>query len=213
MKKILFCLIVLGAFYTNTMAQSQGSISLGGEFFMWFENPKTVNNNQTVDGPKTTQFTLLPSFEYYVMEDLSLGLGIGYDMTRKKGVSGNITTTDKWGVFYFQPYLRKYIKLGDHLNFFGEGNVSLGFGKHVYETSAGNITNSNKYSYSSYSIGLSPGVLYHLSDKVALESTFGFLGYQGSSEETGPDTKNKTNDFGLKLNTSTITFGIRFFIN
>jgi hypothetical protein len=208
----LFYLIVFGFFYSNAFAQSPGSISVGGEFNLWFTSPKTVNNNQTVDGTKTTQFTLLPSFEYFVNEQLSIGLGIGYNVTRNKNVNGNTTTTTKWGTFYFQPYARKYFKLGDHLDLFGEAGVSLGFGNNVNETSNGTTTLSTKYAYSSYSIGINPGISFHVSDKVALETSFGFLGYQGSSTEVAANQKNKTNDFGVQLNTSTLTFGIRYFI-
>lgn len=212
MKKILFSLIAIGFFYHGAFAQSQGSISVGGEFNLWFNNPKTVYSNQTVDGTKTTHFTLLPSIEYFVSEQFSLGLGIGYDLTRDKSVNGNTTTVSKWGVFYFEPYARKFFKLGDHLELFGEAGISFGTGNHTDEITNGNTTTSNKYAYSSYSFGISPGISYHISDKVALETSFGFLGYQGTSTDAGGGTKDKTNDFGLQFNTSTLNFGIRYFI-
>lgn len=209
MKRIFFCFIVLAAICTGTMAQSQGSISVGGEFYLWFQNPKTVSNGQTTDGTKTTSFTLLPSAEYFVAEDVSLGLGIGYDMTRYKQTNGDI---ERDGKFYIMPYARKYFKMGDKLDIFGEANLSLGLGNDVFETKAGNSTITTKYASTSFSIGISPGLSYHLSDKVALESTFGFFGYSGTSVETGSNTKSKTNNFGLQLNSSTITFGVRFFL-
>lgn len=212
MKKMLFFFLALGVFCSYTQAQSQGAISIGGKFNLWFSSPKTVSNSQSVDGIKTTNFTLLPSIDYFINEQVSLGLGIGYDLTRNKDVNGNTTTTEKWGTFYFEPYARKYFKLGDHLDLFGEAGIYLGMGNHTIDVTNGTTTVSNKYAYSTYSFGISPGISFHVSDKLALESTFGFLGYEGSSTEVSSNVKDKTNDFGLQLNASTLTFGIRYFI-
>ncbi len=209
MKKILFCLITLGVFYADGTAQSQGSISVGGAFNLWFQNPKTEYTNQTVDGTKTTQFTLLPSVEYFVSDQFSLGLGIGYNLIRYKSANNDI---DRTGMFYFEPYVRKYFKLGDRFSIFGQGGLSLGFGNRVVETTNNNTTVSTKFARSSVSVGITPGILFFVSDKVALETSFGSFGYEGSSTEVAANQKDKTSDFGLQLNTTTLNFGIRFFI-
>lgn len=214
MKKILFSILTFGAFYINASAQTQGSISIGGSFNLWFQNPKTVytNPSETVDGVKTTHFTLLPSIEYYANEQVSIGLGIGYDLTRDKTVNTNSTSIQRTGIFYFEPFARKFFKVGDRVDFFGELGLSLGFGNETDEVSSGNTTVSNKYAHSLVSFGISPGILYHISDKVALETSFGFFGYQGSSTEISANQKDKTNDFGLNLSTSTLNFGFRYYI-
>jgi len=217
MKKIVFCLIAVGIFSFNSFAQfSQGSVSVGGAFNLWFQNPKTEYANQTVDGPKTTHFTLLPSVEYFLTENVSLGLGIGYDVTRSKSAdlpNNVVEQINKTGTFFFDPYARMYFKVGDKFSFFGQGEISLGFGGITDETKYTNNTSvSTKNSFSTVLVGIRPGISFLVSEKVALETSFGFLGYQGTSQENGANQKNKSSNYGLMLNSSTLNFGIRFFI-
>lgn len=215
MKKLLFSIISVGIWFSNVNAQySAGSLSVGGSFMLWFQNPKTETSNQTIDGTKTTDFTILPSVEYFFADDLSVGAGIGYDLNRQKTVNGTTTTTNKTGIFYFEPFVRKYFKMGDRFCFFGQGGFTWGTGNFTSEVSNSNTntTVSTKYARSSFSIGISPGISFSVSDKVTLESSFGFLGYMGTSNETGTNQKDKTSNFGIQLNPSTIALGIRIFL-
>jgi opacity protein-like surface antigen len=213
MNKLLFCIGLVSILLTNVNAQySAGSLSLGGSFQLWSQNPKTEYTDRTVDGTKTTSFTILPSIEYFFADQFSVGAGIGYDLTSEKTVTTNTTTTDKTGIFYFSPFVRKYFKVGDRFCFYGQGGLSFGTGNETNEFTSGNTTVSTKYAISSFSIGINPGISFLVSDKVALESSFGFLGYEGTSREVSGNEKRKTSDYGLKLNPSTISLGIRFFL-
>ena len=59
--------------------------------------------------------------------------------------------------------------------------------------------------------GITPGMSFYVSKKIALEANYGFLGYTSSSstiEAAGVETKSSQGNFGLNLNPNTIRLGV-----
>jgi outer membrane protein len=215
MKKIFFPLVMLTVVSISGFCQpSQGSLSIGGTFSVDLGSTKNKVNSNTTDGPKTTYFSLIPSVEYFILDKLSAGVGIGYSLDRSKTEGNNTTTISSTGTFIFNPFARYYLPLGgsDKVSLFGQGDIYLGLGNEKNKATVGNITNTDKYKHNTISFGISPGVAVYLSQKISIEATFGFIGFQHKSDETGANDSEITNDVIFSISPSYIGFGLRYFL-
>lgn len=216
MKKIVFLLLIVIIPLKAFNQISQGSLIIGGEFSLSLSKDKREQNNQTSDGPTNTYFRFSPNIEYLLADNLSAGLGLGYSLNREKTETTNTETIDKNGNFEIKPYLRKYFTLGDRAFIFGEAAALFSFGKSIteYKTNAGNT--STESSGSGISIGLSPGLRYNISDKLALETKVGFVGFNHSVGKSGVGANERrdiTNTFGFSISPNMLSFGIRYTLN
>ncbi len=214
MKKVMFSIIILGMISIKSFSQpKQGSISVGGTFSIDMGTEKNKTNNTTSDGPKTTYFALIPSVEYFIADKFSAGLGIGYSLDRSKTEAANTTTINSTGTVIVNPFARMYFSMGEKVSLFGQGEVYLGLGKKTDKVTAGNNTTTTKLKDNTIDIGIRPGVSLFLSDKISIEATFGFIGFENHNEETDANSSTINNDVIFSVNPSYIGFGIRFFIN
>lgn len=217
MKKVLFPLIFICLVSFNIFAQNkQGSLAIGGTLNLDLGSQKDKNANVTTDGPKTTGFTLIPSAEYFISDKFSAGIGIGYDSYRRKDVNGNNTTITSTGAPVIKPFVRMYFPMGEKVSIFAQGSIYLEPGKTTTKTTIANVTTSASNNDFTLRIGVTPGLSVSLSDKIALEATFGFIGYDHNSQENGPNNSTTTNHVVFAIDPATFvdnfTFGIKFFL-
>jgi opacity protein-like surface antigen len=213
MKKVLFAIILVSLVNFKSFTQNkQGSLAVSGTLNLDIENDKNENGNVTVDGPKTTYFRLVPSVEYFITDRFSAGLGIGYAVNRTKDISGTTTTIKTSGAPVIQPYVRMYFPMGEKVSIFGEASIYLEPGKTTTKTTVGNQTNSTSNNDFTINIGLTPGLSLSLSDKIAIDATYGFIGYKHYKEETGTNSSVTYNHAVFEIDPTSITLGIKFFI-
>jgi hypothetical protein len=208
----LISLLLVGFIGFKGIAQhSQGNISVGGTFNLQFTTNKTESSNNSQTTSKVTSFTLLPSAEYFIANDLSLGLGIGYTLSRTKDETHStyeyIYTERR---FILNPYVRKYWGLGDRASIFAQASLTYGFGKDIEDYKYSNTTTTYKYDASQFSLGISPGVQLQVSGSIALEAAFGFVGYTHESVDTGSNSSASAGSVIFNLDPSTLQFGIRY---
>jgi hypothetical protein len=217
MKKVLFPLIFICLVSTSIIAQNkQGSLAIGGTFNLDLGSEKDKNNNVTTDGPKTTGFTFIPSAEYFISDKFSAGIGIGYDSYRTKEVGVNTTTITTTGAPVIKPFARMYFSMGEKVSIFAEGSIYLEPGKSTVKTTTGNVTTSTSNNDFTLRIGITPGLSVSLSDKIALDATFGFIGYKYTNQELGANNSQKNSHVVFAIDPASfvdnITFGVKFFL-
>ena len=61
-----------------------------------------------------------------------------------------------------------------------------------------------------FSLGIAPGAYYYITPKIALECKFGWFGFRSYVEKQDNDDKDITNDFGLNINSSSLSFGFTY---
>jgi outer membrane protein len=96
MKKI-FLLVALLFSAIITAQTEKGTFAISGKTGLGFSSTtlKHENSGNTIDGPKTSSFNISPSFGYFIIDNLSLGLDFNYTTltTKQKAVfldSGSI---------------------------------------------------------------------------------------------------------------------------
>lgn len=217
MKRNLVILLIIAAIPFKAFSQlSQSSIVIGGSFGFSVEKEKTKVGSNTNDGPTSSTFTILPDVEYFIGDNLSVGLGIGYNFNKSTEEDGNIETTYKTGVFYFSPYLKKYFTLGDKAYIFGKAQLGMGFGTYTTEVKMNNVTTSTDSDFSSLNIGITPGFRFDVTERIGLEAGIGFVGYTGETYKSGSgnnERKDTRNKMSFEFNPSYLTFGIRYTLN
>jgi len=213
MKKLMMtvCLMLLsGAFvYSQT---DQGTMYLGGSLNLGFGSTKNKAGSNSTDGPKTFNFGINPKCGYFIADNLMIGLGLGYNMQSVKTTDvindeEKLTTT----AFNVGPFIRYYMLPVKTMGFFVDGNVAMGFGKLKDEVTDGGTTTTDEIKMSAFVVGITPGVVIFIGEKVSLEATFGGLSFMSSTDkQTIGDTeyKSTTSNFALDINPANFGFGV-----
>jgi hypothetical protein len=195
MKKLLLSAIAVMAF---GFANAQDPVSTGfkqGDVFIsgsvGYSSTKTGDN-------KNDQFTVIPRAAYFVTNNIALGAQIGYTTATQTvdtplGSIDNDVDTFQAGVFgryYFTP--------ARNFSFFGQ--LGVGFSSTKNKPDGGDDTKD-----SGVNVGLAPGISYFVSDHIALEATWGLLGYSSYNPDGDGDN---TNTFDIGVDLENINFGI-----
>lgn len=212
MKKMILTtsLILLSAVFAYSQTGS-GNLYLGGSFNLGFGSTKYKTGSNSNDGPKTFNFGINPNCGYFVAENFMIGLGLGYDMnsTKTKGIGNN---EDKVTVSAFNvgPFARYYMMPVKNMGAFMQGNIAVGFGKTKTEETVGGTTTSDEIKMTAFVVGVTPGLVFFVGEKVAFEASIGGLSFVTSTDkQTDGDTEHKTvqNDFSLDFGRN-FTFGV-----
>ncbi len=215
MKRIVILMLIAVGPLKVFSQISSGSLVVGGAFSLSLSKDKTEEGSNTEDGPSRTNFSLIPDVEYFLADNLSVGIGIGYTLNKSKTENSISETISKNGMFTISPYLKKYFSLGDRAYFYGQAQASLGFGKTTIETKSGSTTVTTERNSSMFSIGVIPGFRYDISDKVGLEAGIGFLGFTQDVDKSKNGNTNRrdiTNTFSFRFVPNSLSLGIRYTI-
>lgn len=190
MKKLL-TLVAVALFAMGASAQ-QGSMYIGASDINFWNDGGSVGTGfyyEKKGDNKTTEFGLTPEFGYFLEDNIVLGGVVGFNYWKNDtGVTDSKKTTIR-----VNPYLRYYAIQEGNFGLYLQGNVNW-----EYETEAKENT---------IGVFFNPGVSYAISSKFTATATFGRLGYQYSKADADKDAKN---EFGLKLNMSSLNFGLSY---
>lgn len=198
-----------------------GRLYIGGSFGINVSTQKHEDGSDTFDGPKTTSFNIIPSAGYILNDKWTLGLGIGYESYSSKETEidddGNdVELKDNAGQFIIMPRVGYYTQLTRNLYCMPYFYIGFGFGTSKNEFLSGNEVMSIEGKISSFEVGIAPSLKYFLSDFWALSLAYGSLYYQSvtsTPDNENSDHKNKSANYGLDLNLSSINFGLYYFFN
>lgn len=131
MKNLFLCFALVGMAST-LCAQERGDMLVSGSLSWNSSSTKTTvsSTSETTKGSRSFEFA--PQFHYFVINKLSVGLGIGYSLEKDpNGRTGSDDEQlfDKKGLFYFQPMASYYIPLGKKFYYVPRFYIGFGFGK------------------------------------------------------------------------------------
>ncbi|MDX5427309.1 MAG: porin family protein [Bacteroidota bacterium] len=211
MKKKIF-LMALGLMSYGAFAQFEsGTIQATGGIN--FNSGSTETDG--VDQFKNSGFGIQLGGGYFIMDRVSVGLGIAFNSAKNTNVGAGQNQGDivnKSTQFLIAPYARYYFPYTDRFSAFGQFHFAYGSGSS--ETENGGTTVDGP-SQSLINVGVAPGFNYFLTETFALEMRYGFLGYQSVKTEqdngNGGTTETNSGNFGLNLDLNTINFGFALF--
>jgi outer membrane protein len=191
------------------MALSMGAQPASGNFFVGGILDFSAGANKSKSGgttnvdSKTTGVTILPLAGYFLSDKLAVGAGLGFNGTMTKYPGANLEKTTS-SMLIIEPFARYYLLSGTG-GIFAEAEALIGFGKN--KTFYTDVT--NEANVMSLSIGITPGVYYYITPKLALEGKFGWIGFTSSSTKAG-DNKSINNNFELDVAPSYLSFGFTY---
>lgn len=203
--------ILIVALLSTTMAfaqPSKGDIYLGGNLNLDFGSSKNTTGGTTTKGPKTFNFTLMPRAGYFVTNKILVGLDLGIGISGSKLENSGVTTKSSGINYGGGVFARYYVMPAERFAIFFEGGVNTMFGSS--KVKVGSVSSDGPKTFA-LNAGFTPGIAVYVSKKIALEASYGFLGYSAYSEKqdiAGTKVKDSSGNFNLNVNPNTFKFGV-----
>lgn len=192
----------------------KGTWNIRGSASISFQNNESISNQFETSNENTiNSYSIAPSFGYTLKDNLMIGIGLQYLHQKNEGSSigfgnpGNSKATNN--SIGLTPYIRGYKGIGKQLALYLQGEAGY---NHFWGTNVQNGQNGNNDSTgNNLFVGMRPGITYFLGRKLAIEASYGSLGYSYTERKNDNGTYSKNNSFNLNLNTSDLLFGIAYY--
>lgn len=202
----------------------KGTWNVGGNLSVTFsDNENAFNQQENLNNSKNFNITIVPNIGYAIGKNLMLGanVGVGFgtgdSSSRTGGFPDNQFSAESestsWNI---APYVRAFLPVGKRTAFYVQGEVGYSTSKNSSSSEQNGFINTNESRNTGYSAGLRPGLTYFMTNRLALETQLGFLGYSTNTFESKDenDTVSGTSEnsnFGFNFNPSQIFFGLSYY--
>jgi len=196
MKKLLFSAVALVAFgFVNAQEKSNGGFSKGDVFA---SGAVGFGSSKTGD-VKSSSFTFAPAVGYFVTENIAAGARLNFGSASEKVYQGVSLVENKTSSFGLEAFARYYYTPASQFSVYGE--LAIGMGSEKEEVASGAESKSK-----TFGVNAGVGVSYFLNSNFAIEAGWAGLGY--NTNDNGGNGAEKTNDFGLNVDLSSVNFGL-----
>lgn len=186
---LLSAMLLVG---TLAFAQTQkGQVQLGGVFNF---------NKQDAPQGESTNFSFAPQAGYFVSDLTSVGVIFNIASTKFESPTNDI----EQNLFEFGVFTRFHKSVTDKFYLFLQPSLSFGSGEN--DGVGGGSTDVN-----TTSIQVSPGAMYFVTPKIAVEMRVGSAFYNQTKQTSG-GTEIKTDNYGLIFNLTNVSLGASFFL-
>ena len=182
-KQILSLAVVMCCLIPGVNAQNRGDWWVGGSV--------GVDYSKVKNGNELTNYNILPEAGYAFSDRWAVGMSLGYVHDESMLGADKV----KRDGFTVNPFARFSFLHGRIGNLFLDGGAGYTYIDNKYTD---NETNR-------FEVGIRPGVVVNVSDRVSLLGKFGFIGYE--YDKTGSV---KTNHFAANFDLNQILLGINF---
>ena len=191
MKK--FLLIVAVAFASATYAQTEkGNWMVGSDLALSFNSVKETPRYDGTSGNVTTQntFKFVPNLNYFVINNLAVGLGLEYQSTttKVKPVAGS-ETKGTASAFVIAPNAHYYFPIGGNLAPFVGAKVGYAWDS---------VGSSDESKSRGLLFGVKGGIAYFVNQGAALTGYLGY-DYQNLKNKVNTNNSEKTGKFGVGI--------------
>lgn len=207
---VIVTVLIAAAVYSQPKS---GSMYVGGDVSFWSTGQKFKAGAVVTEGDKSFDLTILPHVGYYLSDNLAIGAKFGYSSVKytTPSIFPAGSDEDLTSKMHIEPYARYYL-INNTGGLFIEGGLGLAFGKNTTTNTVTGppvVTTIYEEKLLDVTLGIRPGVYYHITPNLALESTFGFIGYV-MNKHTDPAGANEVinNQMGVNIGMSTFLVGL-----
>lgn len=202
MKKMIVVAVLglIGTQFANAQVK-KGNILLGGTVGVSSASSKVENADGKIT---TTQFNISPKVGYAVSDKWVVGVFANSQFATVKNTMTPTDTKDQTTIIAPGIFVRNYHNIGESkFAFFGEANVSYGFGSTKDDgtkTQTVNVIDAN----------VVPGIAYFVTKRFNIEGVFGGINFNNEVEKPEPTgTKVTNNTFSLQF-TKQFSLGVNW---
>jgi len=196
MKKIIFTVAAIFAFgFANAQDKKEsnegfakGNVFITGGF--------GFNSEKTGD-VKESDFTFAPAVGFFVADKIAIGARLNFTTGKQENPPADDVKTS---VFMGEVFGRYYFTPASKFSVFGE--LAVGFGTMKWEQ--GPLDSDSNM----FGVNAGVGINYFLSNHWAIEAGWAGLGF--NSYDNGGNGADKTDNFGLNVDLSSINFGLLY---
>lgn len=224
-KTLLLAIPMLASF--SAFAQiEKGTMFIGGRI-----NFNRTSGELDIPTQRSEKSTLLniglnPRAGYFISNSFALGIGLDYQnsYTNNNTVdafNNSSSRVKSWNNRIGLNVFGRYTKpVGKKFFLFLDGNIATGFGfnKSNQTSNMGGVITYAEYKTKGLEFGnyvsllIRPGIIYFISPKFGLETSYGSLGYTYNKVDAGPVSgSQKSSDLGLNLGTSSLMLGVNYY--
>jgi outer membrane protein W len=227
MKKIILTVLLFVSVASGAQTE-QGRILVSGSLGFTSSNDNDLDTTgKELNSTKVGGLELTVRGGYFLADNIAVGLLVGLNTNKttqedfgpppSKSINVSKSATTAFGLFgrYYTPPVER------RLSFFGQLDLTYEITNSEIENTfinSANVSTTTNRRGEGNQIGafLAPGVAFFLSDKVALEATFGLIGF-ASGRDKNYDTSdrqisdNKYTRLETSFSPSTLSFGLTFF--
>ncbi len=231
MKKYLLLLIAIFIITITYSQTEKGKLIIDGQFNIYGHSNSDFNILSATDS-NSFRFQIIPNFGYFIKDNFAIGvsLNIGVsngmrfiEIPNQSPYNTTINSTAKSNSISYGGggFVRHYKKIVGNLLFSLNGLAS-----YTYQTTKLDYSNNiPNYHYSAsdpahqeiqantFFVGISPGLIYFMTPKLGIETTFSSIYYSNSSSKNISllDGNHKNaNNYGFNLNITTFYFGFNY---
>lgn len=196
MKKLILSAVAVFAFtFANAQEATEANGGKGFSAGDVFISGSVGFQSEKTGDIKSNEFNIMPRAAYFVNNNIAIGLQAGFASSKNEtpgvpDVKVNAFEIGAFGRYYFTP--------ANDFSIFGQ----LDF---AYATAKRKQDGTPDQKIDGFNVGLAPGVSYFLSKNIAIEATFGLLGYNTVEVDGAADS---TDTFNIGLDLNNINFGI-----
>ena len=229
MKKYLFVLsgVMLGLL-SSAQVDNEAIFFTGGLSFVTADSESSIEllsiEEGAITNAKQNDLSFSAGAGYMFTDELGAGLMLRFQNTWQTGEIEIVTPLDSTTIeintgqnlFTISPFLRTYLEIDEPLYFYFDTRFDIGFGGHT--TSIGD-DKSDPIPISAFAVGIVPGFSFFMTDNVAVDLQFGYIGYTSvktkwSALEGFSDSSDiKSSAFQLTANLTTINLGVTIMLN
>jgi len=193
MRKLVLLCAAICCLTTIASAQiEKGRIQLQG---------LALYNNSDVGGTTFDQLNISTQTGFFLSDNISLGPVIGYNRRKTSATNQNDQINSE---FQFGAFARFHKNVADNFYLFLQPSFQVGLGM----IDMGGVDQD----LNSFNFDISPGALYFLSDRFAMELNLSFFNYRNQEVQTVNGGTIDANSTNVGLNLNNVGIGLSYFL-
>jgi len=227
MKKCFLVLLSICAIQVSYSQTEKGKMFIGGQLNLSGSRLSHLDTLYKSEN-NTVGFSFAPNYGYFIKDNFAIGATVNFGVsnstqnTSDTQILSTVTRKSNTLSCGIGGFARYYLNITDNFKFYFNGGIN-----YLYSTQKIKLSNNDPtYVYSpsnpesqeiqtnTISFAISPGLVYFVTPKIGIQTTFGNINYNYFSSTNKSllyDNHNNVNSYGVNLNLSTFSFGLNYY--
>jgi hypothetical protein len=225
MKKSFFILFAVCFMQTAYSQTEKGKMFIGGQFSLGGSTNSGLDS-LTTNNSNVVTFSISPNLGYFIKDNLAIGVSLNLGNTGETQNYQNSQNIPPYKTTYNYNYtsygiglfVRQYYNITGNFRFYLNGGINYSYQTtkltNTYTDPYANDPTIQENHANNFSINITPGLVYFITPKIGIQTTFGGLNYSYSIStipNVSYDNHSYSSNYGLNLNISSFALGLNYY--